>query len=64
MSKEEWAQSFKSSHDCHRCPFLKNSVDIGVGTVFDCDHVCSMDVDEIMGEMEAIETQGDDGGRR
>ena len=47
MSKSECAQSFKTDHECATCPFVKNSADVGIGTIYDCDYVCDMEVAEI-----------------
>jgi len=52
MDKKEWALFFKEHHNCNSCPFVKNEADIGVGILRDCDYVCSMDIDDILKEME------------
>ena len=45
----EWAKNFKTNHACMSCPFVKNHADVGVGGgIYDCDHVCAMEVDEIV----------------
>ena len=51
-SKIEWAKDFQKNHNCNSCPFIKNEVDIGVGMLRDCDHVCQMEIGEILEEME------------
>jgi hypothetical protein len=42
MTYAEIRQIAKTGNaECERrCPFLKNSADIGVGIIIDCDHVC------------------------
>jgi hypothetical protein len=52
MENREWAENFKKYHHCETCPFVINEVDIGVGMLRDCGHVCQMTVDEIIAEME------------
>jgi len=48
MELEKWAKDFKQAHKCGTCPFVKNDADVGVGIIYDCDHVCMMEVDEII----------------
>ena len=55
MTRREWAEQFKENHECHKCPFVINSVDVGVGTIYHCDHVCMMTVDEIVEEIKKTE---------
>jgi len=50
----KWAEEFRESHNCSTCPFVINAVDIGVGTIYDCDAVCTMSVHEILGYMEGM----------
>ena len=50
--KIEWAKDFQKHHNCNSCLFIKNEVDIGVGMLRDCDHVCQMEIGEILEEME------------
>jgi len=52
ISKYEWAKAFKDNHECYKCPFVKNYADVGVGTIYDCDKVCTMEVSEIIEYME------------
>jgi hypothetical protein len=55
----EWAENFKKHPHCETCQFVKNEVDIGVGMLRDCDHVCQTTVDEIIAEMKGygVETE-------
>jgi hypothetical protein len=46
------AKGFQKNHSCNSCPFVKNEVDIGAGIMRDCDHVCRMEIGEILEEME------------
>jgi hypothetical protein len=50
--KIDWAKDFQKNHNCNSCPFIKNEVDIGVGMLRNCDHVCQMELGEILVEME------------
>jgi hypothetical protein len=56
-SMRKWAAEFKRNHSCISCPFVKNEVDIGVGIQRDCDGVCTMEVDEIVKEMEGYSVE-------
>ena len=55
MDTREWAESFKHNHSCARCPFVNNGADVGVGVIYDCDHICILDVSEIAEYMERYE---------
>jgi hypothetical protein len=48
----KWAEDFKQNHDCQKCLFVKHEVDVGVGTIRDCDTVCGWEVEQIISEME------------
>jgi len=50
--KIEWAKDFKENHSCNSCPFIIDEVDIGVGMLRNCDHVCWKDISEIVEQME------------
>ena len=50
--KIEWAKDFKENHNCNSCPFVIDEVDIGVGILRNCDHVCWMEIGEILEQME------------
>jgi hypothetical protein len=49
---KKWAKDFQKNHNCNSCPFVKDEVDIGVGTLRNCDHVCNMEINKILEEME------------
>ena len=48
MDKKVWAAQLISDLDCKKCPFIKNEADVGVGIMYDCDHVCNMSVEEVI----------------
>ena len=52
--KIEWAKDFQKHHNYNTCPFVKDEVDIGVGMLRNCDHVCQMEIGEILEEMEGV----------
>jgi len=41
--KLAYAKQFQRSHCCGKCPFVKDEVDVEVGTIRSCDHVCCME---------------------
>ena len=55
LDKQQWAEQFRATPSCEKCPFVKDAAGIGVGTIYNCDHVCAMEVQDIlryMGNME------------
>jgi len=50
--KIEWVKNFQENHNCNSCLFVIDEVDIGVGILRNCDHVCQMEVGEILEQME------------
>jgi len=45
-----WAKKFKESYRCETCPFVIDEVDVGVGMMRNCDHVCDWEPEEIAKE--------------
>jgi hypothetical protein len=54
---KKWATGFKENHTCDGCPFVINEVDIDVGIQWICNHVCDMEIEEIVKEVEGYEIE-------
>jgi hypothetical protein len=53
-TQTEWAKDFQKTPDCNSCPFVLDKVDNGVGIQMHCNHVCKMELGEILKEMERV----------
>lgn len=48
----KWAKDFQKNPNCNSCPLVLDEVDNGVGIQRHCNHVCKMEIGEILEEME------------